>query len=48
MSIEKEYGMHVPVCDICQEERLESVHDFYDAVASKKAAGWKSKNIKGE
>jgi hypothetical protein len=48
MSIEKEYGMHIPVCDICREARLESQHDFYDAVAAKKEAGWKSKMIEGE
>jgi len=48
MSIQRFYGLYVPVCDICEEERLESQHDFYEAVKAKKSEGWQSKMIDGE
>ncbi len=48
MSIDKTYEGHArlftPVCDICGAE-LPAEYDFSDAVAAKKAAGWKSKKI---
>jgi len=48
MSIEKHYRLYVARCDICEDEKLDSELDFYDAVAAKKAAGWKSKVIDDE
>ena len=50
MSIEKLHGMYMPVCDICGEDldTDEDIHDFYDAVAAKKNAGWKSRKSNGE
>ena len=43
MSIDTYFGLYVATCDICMDESLDGEHDFHDAVAAKKAAGWKSK-----
>lgn len=37
----------IPTCDICGDE-LGDDYDFYDAVESKKAAGWRSKKYGGD
>jgi len=47
MSIEKLGAVYSPVCDHCGEE-LPAEFDFYDAVAAKKIAGWKSRRIGDE
>lgn len=47
MSIQNNHGMCIPTCDICGEE-LPGTYDFYDAVESKKDAGWKSKKTDGK
>ena len=41
MSIEREYGSFVLVCDICGETVPEP--SFDDAVAAKKIHGWRSR-----
>jgi len=48
MSIDNYYGLYVATCDICFENELDGEHSFYDAVAAKKEAGWKSKMIDGK
>ena len=51
MSIVKRYlageEVFVPTCDVCGAE-LADEYDFYDAVAAKKLAGWRSRKITGE
>jgi len=42
MSIIKQYGKYVAVCDICEQE-LPGEDDFDDAVEEKKQAGWKTR-----
>lgn len=41
MSIYKDFGEYFAMCDVCGEE-LGSFDSFYDAVDSKKSAGWRS------
>ena len=40
MSIKLQNGVYVPTCDICSDA-LPGKEDFYDALAEKKAAGWR-------
>lgn len=47
MSIVREYGKYVPVCDICYEQ-LPSENTFTDAVDAQNAAGWKNTKIEDE
>ena len=47
MSVVKEYGKCIPVCDICYEA-LPAEDTFEDAIAAQKAAGWKNVEIEGE
>jgi len=51
MAIEKRWEdgeeIFTPVCDTCGDA-LEDEWDFDDAVAAKKAAGWRSRKIDGE
>ena len=51
MSIEKYHSdagtIYTPACDICGET-LPAEDDFYDAVQSKKDAGWVSQKVGGE
>ena len=47
MSIEKEYGKFVPVCDRCGNELMPE-DTWQDAVDAKKDAGWRSVKDKGE
>lgn len=39
--------LYTPTCDQCGTQLTEQ-YDFYDAVESKKAAGWSSKKIGGK
>lgn len=49
MSIEREYGKFIVVCDLCGITDDGMVYDtFDDAVKCKKANDFKSKNICGE
>lgn len=47
MSIEKEYGYYVPVCDFCGFT-LRDCETFDDAVKSMKENGWKVRKEDGE
>jgi hypothetical protein len=47
MSIVKMFGLYYPTCDICGDE-LPSAHDFYEAVLSKREAGWKTQKADKE
>ena len=47
MSIQYEYGKPTPTCDCCGTQ-LPPEDEFMDAVAAKKAEGWKSKKVAGE
>lgn len=47
MSIEKIHSEYIPICDSCGVA-LSGELDFYEAVAAKKVAGWKSKKLDGE
>lgn len=46
MSIERHNGAYIPTCDFCGAELAEE-YDFYDAVETKKVAGWKAQKING-
>ena len=45
MSIISNFDLHTPVCDVCGN-KLHYEHDFHDAIAAKKADGWKSRKDK--
>ena len=47
MSIERDGGYYVAVCDVCGD-CLGEEDDFYAAVEAKKAAGWRSRKANGE
>lgn len=42
MSMDRFRGFITPVCDCC-ETRLPAEENFWDAVAAKRKAGWKSR-----
>ena len=46
MSIEREYGKHFAVCDICGEES-EKYDSFDEVVNGKKSEGWVSRKEDG-
>ena len=49
MSINKQYGHFVLVCDVCQESAsCESFAEFDGAVKYKKIMGWKSQRTNGQ
>ena len=44
--IERDYNLHILVCDICGEEK--TFDSFEEAVEAKKKDGWQSKREKGQ
>jgi hypothetical protein len=46
--IDRDGGFYCLVCDVCGEEAPETFDDFYEAVAYKKAKGWRSQCVDGE
>lgn len=47
MSIERDYGQFIPVCDYCGDQ-LPAVDSFPEAVQAKRDAGWVSREVDGE
>ena len=46
--IDKSFGTFNLICDICGDSADEPFYDFHDAVAYKKANGWKARKEDGE
>lgn len=46
MSVEKEYGKFIVICDLC-DESMPAADNWNDALSEAKAEGWQSKCVAG-